>query len=91
MDEDTEAAAIVLRQSAETQLEGDKKLSVELNQIIITAEAIHHSYLKFTGDKVIVLLASNTMVPLTAGSFLLTLEISNQEMRYFSSQVLGFT
>lgn len=40
MNEDTETAAIVLRQSTETQLEGDKKLSVELKQIIITAEAL---------------------------------------------------
>ena len=34
----------------------------------------HESYWKFTGDKVIVLFASNIMVPLTAGSFLLILK-----------------
>lgn len=32
------------------------------------------SYLKFTGDTVIVLFASNIMAPLTVGSFLLILQ-----------------
>ena len=41
-------------------------------------EIKHHSYWKFTGDTVMVLFASNIIVPLTVGSFLLILQQENK-------------
>lgn len=40
----------------------------------------HKTYLKFTGDTVIVLFSSNIIVPFTVGSFLLVLNQANQQV-----------
>ena len=89
---DTETAAIILWQPTKTKTKREA-MSVTIGSTTSTiksSEYIHFindsstkqkSYWKFTGDTVIVLFASNIMVPLTVGSFLLTLQQKNHEIK----------
>lgn len=73
---DTNAATIILWQSTETQ-NHSSNMSISIKSKLHSTETClcfkHHPYWKFTGDTVIVLFASNTIVPLIVGSFLLIL------------------